>query len=88
MQQRLHLLAQAAHALEMAQHPQRDEVPHAERPPQPLGTAHPREHPFHGGEQLGKHGLVGEAMHQGHESVADHWGHTLWWFCNTPARPH
>lgn len=88
MQQPLHLLAQAAHALEMAQHPQRDEIAHTQGPPQPLGAAHPREDSPYRRKQLGKHSLVGEAMHQAYESVENHWGHALWWFCNTPAGPY
>jgi hypothetical protein len=39
------------------------------------------------GTPLGEHGLVGEAMPRAHESVENHWGHVLWWLCNTKTRP-
>ena len=44
MQQRLHLLAQAAYALEMTQHPESDEIAHPQGPPQALGATHPGEY--------------------------------------------
>jgi hypothetical protein len=74
VKQRLPVLAQAAHALERAQHLQGDEIGHAQSAPEPLSLAHSGERALHRAEEFGKDSLIGEAMHQAHESVENQWG--------------
>ena len=74
MEQRLDLLAQHRHPLEMAQHTQRDEVGHIQNTAYAEALAYPRQGALHGREQFGQHGLVGEALHQCMKAIRNHGG--------------
>lgn len=68
VQHGLHLLAPGRQALQWPQHPQRDEVWHGQRAAHG-GVADPRHSPGHGVEQVSQDGVIGQAMHQGLETI-------------------
>jgi hypothetical protein len=63
MQQRLHLLAQGAHALQVAQHSQADKIRHAQHSRYRVGTAYLRQGTSHRRQQFPQDGLIHEAIH-------------------------
>jgi hypothetical protein len=63
MQQRLHLLAQGAHALQVAQHPQADKIRHAQHSRYRVGIAYLRQGTSHRRQQFPQDGLIHEAIH-------------------------
>jgi hypothetical protein len=63
MQQRLHLLAQRAHALQVAQYSKADKIRHAQHPRYRVGTAYLRQGTSHRRQQFSQDGLIHEAVH-------------------------
>ena len=68
MQQGLHLLAQGRDALQLPQHPQRDEIGHGQGAAR-RRLAHPRHSRRYGVEQVSQDGVMSEAIHQGLEAI-------------------
>ena len=68
MQQGLHLLAQGRHPLQLPEHPQGDEIRHRQGAAHGR-LAHPRQGPGDGIEQVSQDGVIGEAVHQGLETI-------------------
>ena len=63
MQQRLHLLAQRVHALQVAQYSQADKIRHTQDARHRVGTAYLRQGMSHRRQQFSKDGLIHEAIH-------------------------
>jgi len=72
MQQRLHLLAQRAHPLQMAQYTQADKIRHAQDARHCVGLAYLRQGTSHRRQQFAQDGLIHEAIHDGCQSFGIH----------------